>query len=106
MCRSLFRINNNDLPGHNFIVNFHNTVWIAGPCSKDDKHTKNDSRVKQMTEYIFNYCTCLFCMQMLYKSVANWVTNGTDVNFLIYITIYYLLINYRLEDMLFSKKNK
>lgn len=31
--------NNNDLPGHNFIVNFHNTVWITGSSAKDDTQT-------------------------------------------------------------------
>lgn len=28
----------NDLPGHNFIVNFHNAVWITGSSAKD--HTQ------------------------------------------------------------------
>ena len=36
MCRSSFKTEQ-DSPGHNFIVNFYNTVWITGSRAEDDK---------------------------------------------------------------------
>lgn len=87
----------NNSPGHNFIVNFHNAVWITGPSAENDNNAiANYEKTIQFVCFFISVIVVVIIINIVVVVFTSSLITVMSADYLTYVSVNYfasLLIN-------------